>query len=288
MIATLTIDNDLQLHDKNSGLDNGYSIDAPVEGLEMPPIRQTAYAKIGEDGTVVASEFYDGRVVTIPGDVYARTQTEFRTARQDLAYACRVMKDDNGFPEPHLYTFTVLTGEEYYFYGFPKLVMNIGTNNHARFLLTIVTTDPFIYRTGQQSSGLFSVEVQGGAIYPVIYPVIYGAGSGGGGSVNNIGNAPAFPIITITGIVTQPRITNESTGEYVELDVTTTSAVDVIEINMLEKTITLNGTSILGDRINDSSWWSLEPGVNAINFETDDSDDTGTVELVWNTSYLGI
>jgi len=291
MIKDFFIDDfvsELQVYDKTQLIDLPFTLSVPIEGLETPPVRISQYSKPGEDGLVISNTFYDGRVITIPGTIYSGSPTDYLQARKDITYVCRLLKDDNGFPISQKFRFALVDDEEYFFYGRPKVSFGIRQGKFTPFLLTIICPDSFIYSGDLQSSGSISVPIPGGAIYPVIYPVIYDPSSGGFAAVNNTGNAPSFPTLFLRGILTDPYILNSTTGEFMQLDVTTTNGDDVIEIDMLNKTITLNGTSILGSKIGDSTWWALQPGVNNIYFSTGVTSDTGTLTIEWYNALLGI
>lgn len=291
MINTFFIDDfveELQINSPTDSLQLGYLLATPIEGLDTPPIRMSSYNRVGENGLVIPSAFYDGRVITIPGTIYANNPTDYLQRRKDLSYVCRILKDANGYPVSQKFRFTTCDDEEYFFYGRPKVTFAITANKMVRFLLTITCPDPFIYQAEAQSSGSISVPIPGGALYPATYPLTYAPSSGGSGSLTIDGNEATYPILTLTGIVTDPYIVNQATGEFMQLDVTTAEAGDVIVINMAEKTITLNGTSILSAKIGDSTWWSLVPGLNNIQFSTSSTSDTGSLSIAWFNALLGV
>lgn len=290
MITSFYIDDfetEVQINTDEGSLALGYLFDSPIDGLETPPTRVSSYSRAGEDGLIISNTFYDGRIITIPGHIFSRTSSGYLQLRRQLAYVCRLLKDTRGYPVSQKFRFTTIDNEEYFFYGRPQAKFGIGSAKLAAFLITIITPDPFLYKEGLNSSGLIAVPEPGGAIYPVVYPVIYAPSSGGGGDASNNGNAPTLPILTLRGEITNPYISNGATGEFIQLNLTM-GASDEVVINMAEKTITLNGTSILDAKIGNSTWWSLIPGVNAISFSTSSSSDTGTLELEWYDAVLGV
>lgn len=279
---------DFQLLYDHGGIAEGYFIDAPVEGLDNPVIRISNYEKPGEDGGVIPNIFYSTRLVTAPGTIIGSSAQDYRRKRQALAAACAYSKDANGYPVLKKFTIVTDDDEVYFFNGIVKEV-KWATNFYqfTKFLLSIVSPDPFLYREGAQTSGAISIPIAGGIVYPIIYPATYGASSGGSALIQIDTNAASFPILTITGQVTNPYITNTSTGEFIQLNITTAGS-DVLVVDMAEKTITLNGTSVLQDKIGDSTWWKVEPGVNNISFSTSSASDTGSLEITWYEAVLGI
>jgi phage-related protein len=286
MIKTFYID-DLVLNDDASRLSNGYVISPPMEGFETPPLRISSYQKIGEDGSSISNIYYDGRVVTIPGVIYATNPTDYAQRRQDLAYACRIQKDSTGYPIEQTFTFTTVNNDSYFFKGVPKVTFDITSANYTKFLITIICSSPFLFESGIVSSGVIQIPVPGGAILPFVLPAILEPSSGGFGYLTNNGNVGTHPIITITGVVSSPYITNNTTEQSFRLSLTTLGSDEII-IDMLNKTVTLNGTSIMNYVVAGSSWWTIQPGLNQISLNTSDNNDTGTMEVAYYNAVLGV
>lgn len=84
---------------------------------------------------------------------------------------------------------------------------------------------------------------------------------------NNIGNIPSFPVtITVYGPVTNPVITNSATGETITVNVTLSSTSDVliIEYSKDNLSITKNGVSVANLLADGSSLFQIHPGDNVI------------------------
>ena len=63
---------------------------------------------------------------------------------------------------------------------------------------------------------------------------------------------------------------------------------DVIVIDMGNRTVTLNGSNIMGNRTDDSTWWGLTPGDNLIVLTSATGDDSVYAELQWRNGVMGI
>ena len=133
---------------------------------------------------------------------------------------------------------------------------------------------------------MFYKEDPGGFVIKYKVPVGWDAGQMAT-NIDNMGEIDAYPIITITGKTTNPKITNLTTNEFVELDRTTTSS-DVLVIDMRERIITLNGVSIASSRTMDSTWWKLAPGENKIVLESDSNTDVNYGAIKYKVGYRGI
>ena len=127
--------------------------------------------------------------------------------------------------------------------------------------------------------------VGGGYITPYVLPVVWEVGTQPN-IINNVG-AEALPQIILNGKWTNPVITNLTTNKFIKLNLT--SAVgDKIIIDMRERTITLNGGSILPYRDSNSDWWGLVHGQNTIEVLSDSQTDTSEAIIRYREQYLGI
>lgn len=88
------------------------------------------------------------------------------------------------------------------------------------------------------------------------------------GQVINQGTAGAYPTFTITGPITNPRITNTDTGEFMEVDVNVPTAGDtlVISYSPTSRNITLNGNSVYGNMLGTSTFFKIKAGTNNLTF----------------------
>jgi hypothetical protein len=86
-------------------------------------------------------------------------------------------------------------------------------------------------------------------------------------SCANGGDIPAWPVITITGVVAVPRVTNAA-GEYIEINATTANADDTLTIDHRPGSISIlyrehgagAGTNWYGYRTSASTFWKLPVG----------------------------
>ena len=84
----------------------------------------------------------------------------------------------------------------------------------------------------------------------------------------NDGDLPVYPIgMTVYGPVTDPIITNVTTGEYISFSgVTLSSGANVLSIAYDKDTIaiTLDGVNVLSKVTNTSTYFKLRPGANVL------------------------
>lgn len=265
-----------------------YILQTPIEGLDAPDYRLNYYDKPGEDGGVVSSAFYGSRMVSLNGIVRGGSPQGFENARHALVAACAINKDSTGFPELTRLTFKTLAGNSYFIDAIVRRpIIAFDQVGYSKFLITAQASDPAIYGATVQSSGTIVRASGSGFIWPFIWPFTWGTSTGGSATLNNQGNMPTYPIITIRGSATNPFIYNTTLGRYMQLNYIL-GTNDVLVIDMKEKTITLNGvTSLLIYKTSGAEWWWLEPGNDVISYSTGSSSDTGTVEITWYNAYLG-
>jgi phage-related protein len=107
--------------------------------------------------------------------------------------------------------------------------------------------------------------------------------------IENTGDVDTYATIQIkaTGDVTNPKIIEN--GVYIRLIDTLTEG-DVVEIDMVENTITKNGENCIGkvDRTSSFTDMVLKSGDNEVSFDADEGDSNMKVVLYYNLRYMGI
>jgi len=107
----------------------------------------------------------------------------------------------------------------------------------------------------------------GTALYSFKYPILYGASTYTvTADAINYGDSPAYPIgITVTGPVNSPKITNTTTGEYIEV-ARNIGAGETLSIAYDKDTliVTHQGVSVLNLVTATSTYFKLRPGSNPI------------------------
>lgn len=135
------------------------------------------------------------------------------------------------------------------------------------FRLVCKVKDPVIYggTLKQASTEAASFTVAAGtAQYPFGYPIAFGASTSSVSTdVNNEGDIPVYPIsINIYGPVNVPKITNNQTGEYIQVNanLATSSNVLTIAYDKDSLSVEVDGTSNLNNVSTTSTYFKLEPG----------------------------
>lgn len=259
-----------------------FKLQAPVVGLDTPTERTSFGNYSGTDGGYVASQFYGVRDFSITGFIRSESTTQHALDRQILTNSVP-LKEDIGI------TIITFAGQSLYFTARrTRLSMDVIKPCVSAFKIDFVAPDHLIYdiSEGSMLSVTLSKLTGGGAILPFILPVTLDA-SAGSQSVINSGTSTIYPLITVSGTVTNPRITNLTTNQAIEITINMSGA-DELLIDMRHRTITLNGSNILAYKTTDSEWWGLFVGSNLLQFETDGGGDTGTATVTWRPAVTGI
>jgi phage-related protein len=271
--------NDLPLNDDSNGL----YLDEPIDGLELPDIRTSSDAYSGRDGGYVGPQFYSPRLVTLNGRAWAADPADIWDLRRTLQTEL-----DTDSIELH-----VQADADHHYLLYAKttrLDMPIPRiPSIAPFKIDFICPDPIIYDETDASALTANIGkyVGGGVSWPLTWPLTWGAGTGAA-TVNNTGLVTIYPVITITGSQTNPKITNETTGEFIQLSGLTAPSGSVVVIDFRARTVTLNDGNILAKVTASSKWWGLVPGSNTIRLETGDAADTAAAVMEWRNGYMGI
>lgn len=273
--------NDFVLNDP----DNRVYLNDQIEGLDYPDIRTSKGMLSGQNGGFIGAQFLEPRAISIIGTIFSSDVTEAKQKRRNIQAALPlhpevievVIEDDDGA------TYLVYA-------NLISFKMPIERNPiKSRFKIELEAPDPIIYDNASGSELTVTLQrvVQGGFTWPITWPLVWASASGAV-TVNNNGTTFVQPTITLTDTMTNPVLTNETTGQVFEFDDLTTTAGDVVLIDMRARTVTLNGGSILQKVVPSSTWWGLEVGSNDIKLETSSGSDDVTGELSWRNGLLGI
>lgn len=140
------------------------------------------------------------------------------------------------------------------------------------FTLVCKIKDPTIFGATLKSAsteGADPTTSSGSAEFPVELPVVFGASTYSvSSSADNEGDLSTYPAsIVINGPVNKPKVTNSTSGEYIEIDTNLATSSDVLTITYDKDTlsITKNGTSVLPSVTSGTTYFKLQPGTNNFN-----------------------
>lgn len=256
-----------------------------VTGLGAADIRTSSFLFSGRHGGLVTDQFFGFRNLAITGIIGNESSTALQH-REDRTAMLDALPIGTLIP---VYI-TVFSGETY---RIDCNVIDVKLEYKQRgqmsdFLIQLTAGDPYFYSTdgGDEQSAIVARVTQGGYVTPYVLPVSWESGSSPT-IVTNTGTVIAYPVITLSDEAANPSITNQATGEVFALDINMVDG-DELVIDMANRTVALNGVSVIGNKTADSTWWGLMVGDNGIVLDSDSSGDTVTAEIVWRNGVAGI
>ena len=149
---------------------------------------------------------------------------------------------------------------------------------------TFYCPDPRFYDNTQQSASLIGTNYLG-RLYNRIYPLTYGGGAAGT-TITNKGWANTYPIITITGPITNAIVGNSTQGNYITIQGTYANT-DTIIVDLGQRLVTLNGASARNLVAGGSNWFYAQPGANQFYLAgTGTLAGTTSATITWYNSYI--
>lgn len=110
-----------------------------------------------------------------------------------------------------------------------------------------------------------AVVATGTSVLPFTLPVVLGATTySSNGSIVNTGDLPNYPSFVIYGPISNPKITNSTTGEYIEVTTNLASSSNILTINYDQDSFAIDndGNSVIGSLTSGSTMFKIEPGTN--------------------------
>jgi hypothetical protein len=269
------------------GAGTRYRFASAPEGLGMPPMRTNDLAWLSEDGAYGAGDWLQPRLVRarlwVDGGNAAASEALARTLV--AAWAPSRTDIDLGL--------RITSPLDYVLRGRPRRCeVDLSTlkYGHASASVEFAALDPYLY-DADASTG--TIPLGNATSVPGVTPnltfdlVFQPGGTTGPGIAfaGNLGTAPTYPAIVITGPVITPRLENRTTGETFTLDATLVGG-DVAVVDMKARTITVNGTSRLDALALGAKWVSLRPGANELAYRSSDgTPPASTCTVTWRHAW---
>ena len=244
-----------------------YHLQAPIQGLDTPAIRNGNAVYTGADGGYMISQYYGHRTIVLRGFFIGPCHSRTDELRKGLLnkllmryYSSIVIEDlDNNF----WFTQGYIT----------DVKCDITSPRVGEYQISILCPDPLIY----PANSLTAEE-------PV--KITTNLVRNGEKTVLRQGDCDAYPVITLTGKFTNPTI---QIGDLVFSLNSTTTASSVITIDMKNRTVRNElGHSLASLRTTNSQWLYLAQGANTVALTTTSNADTGTATMVYSAGYRGI
>lgn len=277
-----------------------------VEGLDLPAIRTSRGERSGQAGSYIGAQVFSSRSVAITGTIFSADVYEARQKRRELQAALPL------HPEQILMQIQDDDGRSYSLVTqLISFKMPIERNPiKAAFKIELEAPYPVINDTtaGARLTATINKAVPGGMQFSSTTPQFGGnlsfyfsAGSPNS-TVDNSGTVTVYPTIFITGVITNPIITNLTTGEVFSMTGYSVSSDAVTQIDMLNHTVRLGnisqlvngalpdgiGDSVFGYVADSSEWFGIVPGVNEFSLQSGSGADASSALMTWLPGLMGI
>lgn len=265
--------------------DGSHFVIKGVTGLGVADIRTSSFLFSGQNGGMVTDQLLGFRIITINGIIgeNAGTKEQHKLDR-------KAMIDALPIGSTITVDITNFAGETY------RIEANVTDakieyrqgGRSSDFLIQLTAGDPLFYSTddGDIQTAHITRVTQGGYVTPYDLPVNWASGSSPTVVTNN-GEVLYLPRIEIHDQADNPVLINQTTGERFELDINLVDGDEVV-IDMKKRTVTLNGSNIIGNKTDDSTWWGLVVGPNSIVLDSNSGGDNVTADIYWRNGVRGI
>jgi hypothetical protein len=277
-----------------SGTAPDYRLLKAYDGLEsMASIIMTAKSLYLDGEFIMAAPWLDSRSVTIPLMIIS-TDGTLRTLQAEVLALVSTLNPKYG---PGVLTFYNDSGAAYALNcvndsGSPVMDTKTKYTNEWQCTLKFKAYDPTFYNP-VASINPFQTFYNGWS-FPWSYPMSYGMANTTLGCVNH-GNTPTWFTAVVTGPVSNPVITNTTTGEFLQSS-QTLNAGDTLTISTKPRACTVTYTPAGGSPTNamktvslNSTFFLLPPGITNVTYASSLNIQSGSsMELTWNDRWAAI
>jgi hypothetical protein len=272
-----------------------------VQGLgDVATIRTGDIARPRQHGELIGLDVYGGRDITV--DMWAQSDgVSLQHALLSLAGPTvdgLTTEQPLWFQQPNLPLLAAMCRPRKRTVPWDS---DFGAANVAKPVVRWHATDPRLYTAGQTVTvGLPTPTA--GMTFPAVFPITFGSSTPNGVTVTNTGNTEMFPLLVITGPVTNPTVQNASIPGTPAITLSnpaqsgfTVLAGDQVVVDLDLQTVQYYAGGVAAgspaDRsswiVPGSTWWDLPPGPNLIQFLSADSSSVGgTCQVQWASAYM--
>jgi hypothetical protein len=265
-----------------------YFIPSPgMTGIYGQPITIVAHQVPNKPGDVVQY------IQTLPGDVrfpltiFGNDWSDIEVARRDLLEATRPGRG-TGKLRHTANDGTVRDLNCIEIGRFADIVSR--TPSAFRTSLVFRASDPYWYDTDYSSQLLLPAGATSFFGSPMLPIKLSAGGVSGGFTLENMGQAEAWPLWTITGPGVNPILTNATTGDVLTLTITLTAG-QVLTIDTNPATMTVmreNGSDQWAAVSSLSNLWSLVVGANVIQLGMTGTTSASSLQVSWKNRWEGV
>jgi hypothetical protein len=208
---------------------------------EMPPVDSGNVARSARHGSWPGRAYAQERIVTVEFDLLPASYDTSAlraavraatTISEDATEQALVVRDDDGAA-------LLAWGQVH------RRALPMGQGYRRRVegcAIQWTCADPRRYSLTEQTVTADAPSAGTGLVFPLTFPLDFGiAATTGTATAANAGQAPAHPLITITGPAVTPRVVNMATGAVLEFDLALVAGESLV-IDTNAGTVLLGGT----------------------------------------------
>lgn len=262
-----------------------------VKGLEFPTVRLPRFNLPGQSGGFISNALYGERAIKMKGIVQSAdfSRATYINNRTTLINQLTFIRDVNNNLSGQTMTITLANGQIVTTIVYVDTPLQMGyesdIDHWVEFQVSFVAPDPNLYST-IQSNTTINLAVGGGTAIPTPVPISLLPSSGGSAVITNIGGVTIYPLITLVPPLTNPFISNLTTNQFLELNMTLTVGQPNVLIDMNAQTITQGGLDVSSNAVAGSSFWGLFPGNNTVGFSA--TAGSGSCGVSFFPAFLGV
>ena len=254
----------------------------------VPGTRDSVRPWPNAHGSIDESRWMTDRVITLEGEIWGSTYEQVfdefglinKAFLESLTEGPSTLKWTRGGAGTALQAEVKLAG--------PVQTSIAEGGKFLRYQALLRAPDPRAYsQTQTTGTGGSLSTAAGGLVFPDPFAWTFSASGGGSVSVNNTGDIPTPAIFRIYGSVTTPQIRLVETGETIALT-GSVGAGDYLEVNVAERTVSLNGTT---SRLNlldyaNTTWFELPVGTSTIRLLAGTFDGSARVDAIYRPAFI--
>ncbi|MGW0578757.1 phage distal tail protein [Streptomyces sp. NPDC002920] len=269
-----------------SDWERGWLLQPGAKGLDMPAFAFTTDESPGVDGYELRDVRATSREIILPLAFWANdSRAAYKARRRTLIKSLNPKRGVGTLTltEPDGATRSIGA----YYTGGIEGDESLDAAGERWCINAITFACPAPYWVGSMVSLDFKAGA-GGDFFPIL-PLVVGASQVlGTVTIDNPGDAAAFPIWTIEGPATSVTLTNSTTGQTLVLTRTISSSdTIVIDTRERQQTALLNGTTNLWPDLSDASeLWAIDEGINDCTLTVAGSTSATSVNLTYQPRYL--
>lgn len=254
-----------------------------ISGLDHPGTDMSIDKRAGAHGAYTSGKYLKERVITAQARLLSDVDTmPTQTFALKQAFTPREEDVRFSFMLPGFSPQFVLVKPQDVRFGLRNVETAVGM---VEYIGTMVAGDPRIYSEAEKTASASPGGDTGGADFPMEFPQTFSTGGTSGGLIaNNAGNFEAPTVITFNGPLTNPSITNSTTGVTFRIMISIPSG-SYVTATALGSTVTYDGAgSLYANVALPRRFIYLAPGDNSLSVSSNNG--AGQIDIRWRDTWM--